>query len=119
MSDQLCACGAQPGYPHRHDCPRPLFNPTDAQFEQWEKEWLAKSQITTGGIVKPTPMRDIMDKVFAPDIRMMVNDAGLVVGVWPLTQAGVERLARENATYDSIASVLSGLTIESVDVGDY
>lgn len=41
MTFQICCCGAQPGYPHRADCPRPLFNATDAQFEQWEKEWLA------------------------------------------------------------------------------
>lgn len=42
---QLCACGAAPGYPHRADCPRPLFNPTDRQFEQWEKEWLFKQDM--------------------------------------------------------------------------
>lgn len=41
---QLCACGSAPGYPHRKDCPCPLYNPTDSQFEQWEKEWLAKRE---------------------------------------------------------------------------
>jgi len=59
---QICCCGSAPGYPHRADCPRPLFNATDSQFEQWEKEWLALkeqtdearvSQIETTGEERP------------------------------------------------------------------
>ncbi len=61
-------------------------------------------------------MSEIMDKVFAPDLRVMVNDKGIVVGVWPLTQAGFERLAKENTSYDELLPLMEGLTIESVDV---
>jgi hypothetical protein len=44
MNDNFCCCGAQAGYPHRADCPRPLYNASDAQFEAWEKDWLALVQ---------------------------------------------------------------------------
>lgn len=38
---QICLCGAQPGYPHAADCPRPLFGSfelSNPQLIQWEAE---------------------------------------------------------------------------------
>lgn len=39
---QICMCGVEPGYLHALDCPRPLFNATEAQADRWEQEREAK-----------------------------------------------------------------------------
>lgn len=40
----ICLCGAEAGYPHDRDCPRPLYLASDSAAEQWEKEYEAKRQ---------------------------------------------------------------------------
>jgi hypothetical protein len=36
MSDSICHCGSQAGYPHHPDCPRPLFNtPNKGEELRW------------------------------------------------------------------------------------
>lgn len=60
-------------------------------------------------------MTELMDKVFEPDLRVMLNSNGIVIGIWPLTQAGAERIAKEKTTYDELLPMLSGLTVESVE----
>ena len=32
---QVCLCGAQPGYPHAHDCPYPFYRGSDTQQDIW------------------------------------------------------------------------------------
>ena len=32
----ICYCGAQAGYPHRDECPYPLFRATPAEEDRWE-----------------------------------------------------------------------------------
>jgi hypothetical protein len=34
----ICLCGAQSGYPHDIDCPRPLYRATVRQEKDWEHE---------------------------------------------------------------------------------
>lgn len=34
----LCLCGAQDGYPHDTDCPRPLFRATTADAQRWRDD---------------------------------------------------------------------------------
>lgn len=34
----ICMCGASAGYPHRRDCPYPLFRGTPGDEEQWLKD---------------------------------------------------------------------------------
>lgn len=42
MSQSICGCGAQAGYPHDPSCPRPLFKATDAEWAKWQEERRAK-----------------------------------------------------------------------------
>ncbi len=34
----ICYCGTFDGYPHKDDCPRPLFRASDRRVAKWEKE---------------------------------------------------------------------------------
>lgn len=31
----ICLCGSQDGYPHRADCPYPLFRYNDTDYRKW------------------------------------------------------------------------------------
>jgi hypothetical protein len=33
----ICLCGTQAGYPHKPECPYPLYRGTDAMYEAWDK----------------------------------------------------------------------------------
>lgn len=34
----ICLCGSEAGYPHAHDCPRPLFRCGEAEEARWLAE---------------------------------------------------------------------------------
>ena len=36
----ICFCGSLAGYPHRADCPYPLFRASDAPANPWYRTWL-------------------------------------------------------------------------------
>ena len=38
MPAQWCLCGAEAGYPHASDCPRPLYRAGGEQAERWRVE---------------------------------------------------------------------------------
>jgi len=43
----ICYCGTQAGYPHRDECPRPLFRATPAEEERWELERQERANLKT------------------------------------------------------------------------
>ena len=34
----ICGCGASAGYPHKPECPRPLYRGSDADWIAWQVE---------------------------------------------------------------------------------
>ena len=34
----ICGCGASAGYPHKPECPRPLYRGSEADWNTWEIE---------------------------------------------------------------------------------
>ena len=40
----LCGCGASAGYPHKPECPRPLYRGSEADWNAWEIELGIKMQ---------------------------------------------------------------------------
>lgn len=47
---QVCLCGAQAGYPHFADCPRPLYQCSAEEEAKWcaEREaWLSRGEHST------------------------------------------------------------------------
>jgi hypothetical protein len=50
------------------------------------------------------------------DVKVMVNAAGMVVGLWPVTRAGVDRMAKEGTTVKELLSGLPGLTIQTIQL---
>jgi len=45
---QICLCGAQPGYLHSPYCPRPLYQCSDAEAEQWQREHDQNAALAVG-----------------------------------------------------------------------
>jgi len=38
MEMQFCLCGAQPGYPHKPDCPFPYYGRSGQIMGKWHRE---------------------------------------------------------------------------------
>lgn len=38
MNDNFCFCGSQSTYPHKWDCPRPLYHGGDSQAGLWYED---------------------------------------------------------------------------------
>lgn len=47
MSDviNICACGAQAGYPHRKDCPYPYFGNDPDKLKKWIADQKSKKRM--------------------------------------------------------------------------
>lgn len=53
----FCLCGAEAGYLHAADCPRPLYRCSESQQEKWERDRQALKQEATNDLDPVHPDR--------------------------------------------------------------